>query len=262
MARIPDLSIDPSRVLSSLPHAQREATSPNIRSSVISFGTMYVRSTEKAVSLAEAARDGETTLTRAVTLRAHVAKSVDEVHAAKHLIRRRYAWRGYAMPKEEEASVGEAFESESSQAVLVALDHGATVGTVTMGFDGVGGLLAERSYPEAIGEQRAAGGRICEVMRLALAERTDSKVVLAALFSMLLNKARSHGITHMFIEVNPRHVVFYQKVLGFSVAGGERFCERAQAPSVLLCVDMDAFEQRVRAYSVKFARQELEARAA
>jgi len=41
-----------------------------------------------------------------------------------------------------------------------------------------------------------------------------------------------------FIEVNPRHVRFYSKLLGFVATAGERFCERVQAPSVLLRLEL------------------------
>jgi hypothetical protein len=35
-------------------------------------------------------------------------------------------------------------------------------------------------------------------------------------------RARLHGFTDYVIEVNPRHVAFYQRMLGFADFGGER----------------------------------------
>jgi len=55
-----------------------------------------------------------------------------------------------------------------------------------------------------------------------------------------------HGVTDVFIEVNPRHVGFYQRALGFAVAAGERFCERVKAPSVLLKLELADLERRLR----------------
>jgi hypothetical protein len=49
-------------------------------------------------------------------------------------------------------------------------------------------------------------------------------------------------ITDMFIEVNPRHVPFYRRAFGFRVAAPERTCPRVLAPSVLLRLEVDAFE--------------------
>jgi hypothetical protein len=36
------------------------------------------------------------------------------------------------------------------------------------------------------------------------------------------------------IEVNPRHVAYYKRMLGFTQAGAQRMCERVSAPAVLL----------------------------
>ena len=55
-----------------------------------------------------------------------------------------------------------------------------------------------------------------------------------------------HNISDVFIEVNPRHVSFYTRVLGFVVAAGEKVCERVCAPSVLLRLELDALEDRLK----------------
>lgn len=208
------------------------------------------------------ARDDHITLTRAITLRAHTAESPEEVEAAKHLIRRRYAWRGYDMPGDEEESVREVFEPHPSQVVLVAKDRDMTVGTITLGLDGQSGLLAERTYPEPINDHRVAGCNVCDVTRLAVAEQADSKRVLAALFSLAFTTGSVHGVTHTFVEVNPRHVVFYRRLLGFVVAAEEKFCERVKAPSVLLCVEKEKLEQYLIKLNARFAGVSLEAQAA
>jgi hypothetical protein len=89
---------------------------------------------------------------------------------------------------------------------------------------------------------------VCELTRLALAESIDSKVVLAALFSLAHAAGRMlDDVTHVFIEVNPRHVAFYSRVLGFVVAAGEKFCERVRARSVLLHLEIESFEERLMA---------------
>ena len=46
--------------------------------------------------------------------------------------------------------------------------------------------------------------------------------------------------------MNPRHVSFYSKVLGFVVAAGEKVCERVRAPSVLLRLELDTLEDRLK----------------
>jgi hypothetical protein len=49
----------------------------------------------------------------------------------------------------------------------------------------------------------------------------------------------------MFIEVNPRHVAFYKRMLNFSPAGDCKICPRVDAPAVLLHCEVDYMRQQV-----------------
>lgn len=175
-----------------------------------------------------------------------VAKSPEQFAAARELVRQRYAWRGYDLQESAHASA-ESNHEHSSQEItfLVAADR-ATVGTLTLGLDGPHGLRAEVAYGDVIDQFRVAGRRVCELTQLALAERVDAKPVLASLFSLAHAVGRTvHDVTDVFVEVNPRHVAFYSRVLGFVVAAGEKFCERVRAPSVLLQLELDVLEERL-----------------
>jgi hypothetical protein len=55
-----------------------------------------------------------------------------------------------------------------------------------------------------------------------------------------------HALTDVVIEVNPRHVRFYQRVFGFVVGAAERMCERVGAPSVLLRLDLERFGRKLQ----------------
>jgi hypothetical protein len=167
-----------------------------------------------------------------------VARSPGQFKAAVELVRRRYAWRGYDVEQMLEPSARE---------VTFLVDSGkTTVGTLTLGFDGPHGLRAEASHGHVIDAFRKRGHRGCELTRLALAEGIDSKAVLSSLFSVAHAVARSlHDVTHVFIEVNPRHVGFYSRVLGFVVEASGKFCERVHAPSTLLQIELKALERRL-----------------
>jgi len=258
----PDLGLDPQTFLSSLLPRSHAAVCIDVKHSVVSLVTERARRVHARPNLVTAARQGNVTLTRAIQIRARLAESPDEIAAAIHLIRRRYAWRGYDMPAEEQDAVEEAFAPDSRQLVFVATDEGRTVGTITLGLDRRSGLLAEASYADAIQGQRASGEQVCEVTRLAVAEDVESKPVLAALFSLTWAAASINGVTQMFVEVNPRHVVFYKRVLGFTIAAEERFCERVNAPSVLLRVDMADLERRLITMNAKVAGLAAQAQAA
>jgi hypothetical protein len=178
-----------------------------------------------------------------------VARVESELRAALELLNSRYAWRGYRVPRERPGS---------SELTLIATEAGAAVGTLTLRFDGPARLRADESYGVEIDAARAAGRGVCELGRFAVAPRTHSKRVIAALFgrvrAIVLGRCE---VTDVFVEVNPRHVAFYRYRLGFEVAAEERLCPRVIAPSVLLRLDVAAFERRRRERTAAWARRAL-----
>jgi hypothetical protein len=81
-----------------------------------------------------------------------------------------------------------------------------------------------------------------------------SKRVLASLFHVAYIYAyRVKGFDCLLIEVNPRHVKYYEKILGFKVLGAERMNLRVNAPAVLLCLDFSHTEEQI----AKFGGQPL-----
>ena len=81
-------------------------------------------------------------------------------------------------------------------------------------------------------------------------EGVDWKSVLDALLQATYLVARVvHCMTDIFIEVNPRHVRFYQRVFGFTSITMERRCVRVGAPSVLLQLDLKEFSERLKLHA-------------
>jgi len=212
---------------------------------------------ESSLNGAEGRRTADPSDTNA-DLHIAIAKSPEQFESANDLVRERYAWRGYEVEGDAHLHA-EARQERFYQEVTFLVASGQdTLGTLTLGLDGPHGLRAEASYGEVIDQFRAAGSRVCELTRLALAESTDSKAVLASLFSLAHAVGRTmHDVTDVFIEVNPRHVGFYSRVLGFAVAAGEKLCERARAPSVLLQLEIEALEKRLRLLDVAALMQPL-----
>jgi len=192
-------------------------------------------------------------------LRVAVARSLKQFEAAQELVRRRYAWRGYDFEPDAQFP-----PQRAPHSVTFVVDSAETlVGTVTIGIDGPEGLLAERTHDGVIAQARASGCRVGEVTRLALADGVDSRTVMALLLSLShLVLRKVYEVTDVFIEVNPRHVAFYSRALGFVVAAGERICERVHAPSVLLRAELDALEERIALMGRKHTMRPLLAHAA
>ncbi len=196
-------------------------------------------------------------------MRVAVAESPQQIEAARSLVRKRYAWRGYEVDLADDHAADSPRERAHHEITFVAANDDATIGTVTLRLDGPIGLRAEETHGEVIQSARLGGRRVCELTRLAVAAKVDSNTVLASLFSLAYGAGRTiHGVTDVFIEVNPRHVAFYSRVLGFVVAAGERICERVRAPSVLLHVEAAALAERLEALVRQAFAQPMLARAA
>jgi hypothetical protein len=173
-------------------------------------------------------------------VRGVVALRRDQVEAAEDLIRRRYAWRGYAL-------CGDAGALAAPFVTLLAQSGDEVVGTLSVRPGGAQGLLAEDAYGVEIERLRGEGRRVGELVRLAIEERGDWRPALDALVQSAYVVTRfMHALTDVVIEVNPRHVRFYQRVFGFVAAAAERFCTRVGAPSVLMLLDLDQFGRRLQ----------------
>jgi len=159
--------------------------------------------------------------------------------ASEMLVSRMYAWRGYRV----DAGATPACANEM---MLQACRGDATIGTLTLRLDSQCGLFADGLYPEEVNVYRRQGGNVCELTGLAVAPRCGSKEVLASLFHLAyIFGRRRHGATDLVIEVNPRHVAYYRRVLGFELAGPERACARVAAPAVLLHLDLDYMDEQI-----------------
>lgn len=171
-----------------------------------------------------------------------LATTNDRRSSASVLIKKMYSWRGYE-------TNGTAPEGQSNRVTLVAAASEQSIGTLTIGFDSSIGLLVDELYKDRIDQLRGTGCRVCELTKLAVDERIRSKRVLASLFHIAYIYARNfHHCTDMVIEVNPRHVRFYERMLGFERLGEKKMCERVQAPAVLLHLKLEYARQQIDAF--------------
>lgn len=160
------------------------------------------------------------------------------------LINKMYSWRGYEFS-------GSAMD-HPHRVTLVAFSRDATLATITTGFDSPIGLLADELYKPEIDVLRRQGKRLCEFIKLAVDESVRSKHLLAAIFHLCYIYARKvQDHTDLFIEVNPRHVKFYQKMLGFETLGEQKTNRRVNAPSILLGLGWEYAHQKIQEFGGK-----------
>jgi len=169
-----------------------------------------------------------------------LATTDDRRKSASLLIEKMYSWRGYASPD---------LIRDPNKITLVAYQDDKVVGTLTLGLDSPDGMVVDQLYKREADELRATGRRPCDITRLAVDQDIKSKSVLAALFHLSFIYGHNiHRATDFLIEVNPRHVLFYQKMLGFEPFGEEKVCPRVNAPAVLLRLDLAHADQQIVRY--------------
>jgi hypothetical protein len=172
-----------------------------------------------------------------------IAITEEDFRLSGELVSDRYAWRGYRCDARE-AGGGQ----EQREVTLMAWSKdNAVVGTMTLGFDGGCGLLADRTHAAELGAIRGRDQELCEISRFAVASEADSKATITGLFDLSYVLGRKMlGATDVVVEVNPRHVGFYRRAFGFEPISEVRTCERVNAPAVLLRLDVSRLEGRMR----------------
>jgi hypothetical protein len=159
------------------------------------------------------------------------------------LIERMYSWRGY----KHEASAELARDLD--QVTLQAFSGEQVFGTLTLAFDSETGLAADALYRDEIDAYRNAGAEVCELTRLAIDPQHGSKDLLGALFHLAyIYGSALRQVTDVFIEVNPRHVSFYKRMLKFRQAGELKMSPRVQAPAVLLHLEVEYVARQIERY--------------
>jgi hypothetical protein len=162
--------------------------------------------------------------------------------SASILIDRMYATRGYLTTALPDVQL-------PTRITLVASDRDATIGTITIGFDTTEGLHVDDLFEDQTAILRLAGRRLCEFTKLAMDSVVKSRRVLAALFHVAyIYGYRMMGFDDLLIEVNPRHVRYYERMLGFEVIGPTRLNRRVNAPAVLMRLDFTHAHEMIQRF--------------
>ena len=172
--------------------------------------------------------------------RVHSVDSPGQRNRASMLLKRMYSWRGY----ETESST--ALQPDPNRITLQVASGSQLFGTLTLGLDSDRGLHADALYRQEIDPFRDRGCRICEVSNFAVEPQYGTKEVLGSLFYVAYVYARIiNKSTDAFVEVHPRHALFYVRMLGFRQIAEMRICPRVNAPAVLLHLELSYMDTQI-----------------
>ena len=171
-----------------------------------------------------------------------VARIEPELRAAVELLNSRYASRGYRVPRETPGP---------SELTLIAREYGSTVGTLTLRFDGPPGCAPTKVIGEQIDAARSDGRGVCELGR---SRWRTGRTVDAGARRAVRARVRASCATCATSPMSSSRSIrgtstSTGELFGFAVAAGGRICPRVLAPSVLLRLEVAAFEDRMRDYA-------------
>ena len=151
---------------------------------------------------------------------------------ANMLLNRMYSWRGYGSNHN--------LPTAPNCVTFTASTGDNVIGTLTLTVDSAAGLAADRTFGDEIQKfRRAPGARLCELTRFAFDTSSPARPRLAALFHLIFIYGSMHyDCTDLFIEVNPRHVRFYEVMLGFTRVGPARNNDKVNAPAQLMWLNV------------------------
>lgn len=187
------------------------------------------------------------------TFKIRLAHDAARTREARFLVEKRYGDKGYALSNEPGRPIC------PERITLATYKEEEVIGTLTIGFDTGSGLLVDELYNSEVNQLRKEGRRVCEFTKLAIDTKRASKRMMAGLFHIaFLYAGRIWGYTDIVIEVNPSHVSFYERMLGFHIFGSERMCARVAAPAVLLRAEASYGQRMIREFGGRpdLSRQE------
>jgi hypothetical protein len=169
--------------------------------------------------------------------------SASRRQSADQLLSERYGWRGYRAVSIPEVGT-------DRHVSLAATQDGATIGTMTVGFDGPDKMNCDAAFGTELDYLRASGREVCEFTKLAIDPQVGTKRVIAGLFHVAYIVAyRLRGVDGLVMEVNPRHVRYYERMLGAHVIGEERMNTKVHAPAVLLHLEFSYVREQIERFA-------------
>jgi hypothetical protein len=143
--------------------------------------------------------------------------------------------------------------------LLVVGEDGRDAATLTLVFDSEeDGLPLDDIYQPEADVLRAKGRRLAEFVRLAVDDSIRGhQEILVHMFNFCHVYAfHVMNLDDFLITVNPRHVAYYRRLLGFEVGGVEKLCPKVQnAPALLLRLTREYVETQVHLTAGSYQRE-------
>lgn len=180
-----------------------------------------------------------------LSFKIRMATSDGQKRLARMLVQKMVATRGYETGG---AAPIEGAETPNQLTLVVSDTKERPRGTMSMIFDAGKGLPADEVFHDLLEPLRFQGARLIEISRLAVDRSGGSKRLFAGMAHIFLIYATViHRYTDWIIEANPRHVGFYENLIGMEIMSDVRTGPQGQAPAVLLRIKLSDMLARAEA---------------
>ena len=184
-------------------------------------------------------------------------QSLDEFLASFELLYKQYLKYGYA----KKNSYGLRFSLRDllpETMTFVARDGKKLVGTVSIISNSVAGLPSKAIFKKEVEKLELGGKIIAEGTRFACVDDASSKGLNSTAFNLLkwfFQWGQVRKVHDLILVINPRHLVFWEKILGFEVlAEQEDYVYANGAPGILMRYNV---EQANKDYNVTRAGKKM-----
>ena len=173
-----------------------------------------------------------------------IASSRTDLLAAYQLIYKQYHSYGY-MDNTSDAKRVTLWNSLPETYTIVAKEGTDVTGTVSYIIDSTAGLPMDELASDALNKLRRDGRKICEVSGLAMHKADSKSDTLMKIFQFGLKVMTEFcDVTDYVITVNPRHKLFYRKMLCFEQIGDAKAYKKVKnAPGIPMRLNLKRVQE-------------------
>ena len=177
-----------------------------------------------------------------------VANTLEEREAVFHLAYQVYLDKSYVKKNESKRLIN-TYDADADTTILIVKDtNNKVVGSLTLVFDGQSRLPAEKIYSQELNALKSKNEKMVEISRLVIDPNfRNSKEILVLLFNYLyIYSYYVKSYSCLVIEVNPRHIAYYNSLLNFKPIGSEKPCPNVEsAPAILMYLSLKHSQDEV-----------------
>lgn len=170
-------------------------------------------------------------------LKTRLARTKEDLQKVFELAYEVYLEKGYAFHHDTKMETSIYDAHKDSLILLVENDNHEAVGSITLYYDDSKLVPADNIFNEELNLLRKEGIKFAEVSRFVVKQdyQHNKEILLSLINTIYIHAFRIMNIDEFIIEVNPRHVDYYKKLLGYVQFGEVKECPRVNnAPAVLL----------------------------